>query len=144
MGKGLKRTRIIICTLEHFLTISPTEKESTPGQMEKGMMENGCKGVRMDLESGRDSIMTLTWVNGVTIKFGGMECISGQTETNMKVNGLAHSRTDRALIALLTKMFTRVNTKKASLMDMDSTGGRVELCISESLAKAESMAKDPG
>jgi len=63
-------------------------RESITGLMEKSMMENGVKELRMAMACGKVYLEIAIWANGSTQKLMGMECISGKMEIDLKVAGI--------------------------------------------------------
>ena len=59
MAKDLKGTLMAILTLVILRLGKHMEMGFIPGQMERCMMENGTKGLNMDMAYGKGPIMTL-------------------------------------------------------------------------------------
>ena len=62
-------------------------KEFIIGQMEKSMMGNGAKELKMVMECGKVYLETAIWVNGLTQKLMDMEYINGKMEIDLKAAG---------------------------------------------------------
>ena len=62
-------------------------KEYIIGLMEKYMMANGVKELKMVMECGKESLVIAIWVNGSILKLMDMEYISGKMEIGLRVAG---------------------------------------------------------
>ena len=63
-------------------------KVSILGLMEKFMMENGMQLLNMVMEFGKVSMVIAILESGINLELMDMECIHGQMETDMRVNGI--------------------------------------------------------
>ena len=77
------------------------EKVFILGSMERFMMVNGFKDLRMDSELGKGLMEIFTKEIGAIINAKGMGNMSGLMETSMRVNGCKVLSKDKAMIALL-------------------------------------------
>ena len=87
MAKPLRDTLTIIVIMATLRWVRLMERVFTLGQMEKSMMENGCRDSNKVTVFGEDYTTIHTLANGLNLKLTGMEFTPGKMVIVMKVSG---------------------------------------------------------
>lgn len=124
-AKGSRDIQMATLTLASSSMVRLMEKECIPGEMEKCTTENGTKDSSRGTAYGKECRRIPTLESGTHLKHMAMECILGQTATNMKANGRCVLSMDREQTPSYLVMSTQESTSMESLKEKESILGLI-------------------